>query len=188
MIETFWEVIQGGDFVVLDTETTGLGRDAEICSIAIIDAHGEALLDTLVKPVRGIPGDATRIHGITDADVASAPGYADVQPKIEQLLSGRDVLVYNATYDRKMLHQSAEAAGIAKTHWSVISRWHCVMIAFAPILGEWDKYHGSYRWQRLNVAAHYYGVTIEGWHGALADCQTTLAIIRAMRERKNAGE
>jgi DNA polymerase-3 subunit epsilon len=32
--------------LILDTETTGLGRDAEICEIAVIDARGRILVDT----------------------------------------------------------------------------------------------------------------------------------------------
>ena len=36
--------------IVLDTETTGLGDDAEICEITILDVTGAPILDTLVRP------------------------------------------------------------------------------------------------------------------------------------------
>lgn len=49
----------------IDTETTGLGDDAEIVEICIIDSHGFILLNTLVKPTKPIPDEAIAIHGIT---------------------------------------------------------------------------------------------------------------------------
>jgi DNA polymerase-3 subunit epsilon len=50
--------------VVLDTETTGLGHDAEIIEIAIICAFsGKTFINTLVKPRNPIPPSATAIHG-----------------------------------------------------------------------------------------------------------------------------
>jgi DNA polymerase III subunit epsilon len=107
----FVSMIQGDDYLVLDTETTGL-HDGEIVQIAIINQSGDVLLDTFVKPVYTIPADATRIHGITDAMVKDAPGWADVLPVVYTLLNGKHVVIYNAVYDRKMMHQSSEKAGV----------------------------------------------------------------------------
>ena len=39
----------------LDTETTGLGRSAEIVDICIVDDAGQVLVDTLVRPRFPIP-------------------------------------------------------------------------------------------------------------------------------------
>ena len=44
---------------ILDTETTGLDNQAEIVEISIIAQQGQVVLDTLVKPLRPIPADAT---------------------------------------------------------------------------------------------------------------------------------
>lgn len=177
---TLIDVVKSGNFLVLDTETTGLHSNAEICSLAVIDSAGTPLLHTLVKPVRPIPPDATRVHGITDQDVASAPGFAEIAPQLRMLLDGSNVVVYNAVYDRKMLHRSAEAAGLPKIDWKAFSRWYCAMEAFAIVYGEWNEYHGNYRWQRLTTAATYYGLSTEGAHGALADCLMTLGVVQAM--------
>ena len=77
----FYETIAARNFCVLDTETTGL-KDAEICQIAIIDHTGEVLFNTLVKPVKPIPSDAVRVHGITNEQVQNAPSWAEVAPKV----------------------------------------------------------------------------------------------------------
>jgi DNA polymerase III subunit epsilon len=180
-LEAFLKLVQRGKYVILDTETTGL-HDGEICSIAIIDADGNTLLDQLVKPVHGIPADAQRVHGIDDAMVASAPGWAAVVPQVRQLISGRDVIVYNATYDRKMMHKSAEHAGIEKTEWKLLATWYCAMEAFAEMNGDWNSYRQSYTWKSLSYAVDYFDLELTNAHNALGDCLMTLGVIKAMVE------
>lgn len=177
--KSFNDVIKSGDYVILDTETTGL-YDAEICQIAIIDSDGQPLLDTLVKTTRPIPTDAQAIHGISTEMVKNSPTYAELAPRIKEILTGRDVIVYNAIYDRKMLHQSAEKVGIEKVEWKEVARWWCAMEAFAPIFGQWNARHGSYKWQTLTTAARHYSVTVKNAHTALGDCLMTLGVVKAM--------
>jgi DNA polymerase III epsilon subunit-like protein len=74
----FWDVIKSGDFFVIDTETTGLGDDAEVCQIAVVDNNGRTVLDTYVRPVAPIPAEATHVHGITNEMVEKAPGWAEI--------------------------------------------------------------------------------------------------------------
>jgi len=57
------DLLEDGNFVVLDTETTSL-KDAAIVQIAIVDSAGETLLYSLVKPDREIEAKAQEIHGI----------------------------------------------------------------------------------------------------------------------------
>ena len=172
-------VIRGGQFLILDTETTGLER-GEVVQIAVIDGSGQTLIDTLVKPIEPIPPSTTRIHGITNQMVMTAPLFADVIENLKQTLNGKQVIVYNAVYDRKMLHQSAEAAGIEKTDWKAVSRWWCAMEGFAEVYGDWNSTRRSYRWQKLATAARYYGLPMTDAHSALGDCLTTLAICKHM--------
>jgi DNA polymerase-3 subunit epsilon len=174
-------MIRRRDFLVLDTETTGLER-GEIVQIAVVDATGNVLLDTLVKPGQPIPGDATRIHGIHDYDVQDAPSWALISPALVKLLTGRDVVIYNAVYDRKMMHQSAEAAGLPKVDWKALASFWCAMEAFAEVFGDWNAYRGSYRWQKLVTAARFYGLPVVDAHSALGDCLMTLAFVKKMAE------
>lgn len=172
-----------GDYVFLDTETTGLNGDAEICQIAIVDAKGKTLLDTLVKPCRPIPADAARIHGITNEAVENAPSWAAVRPLVIEAMRGMSVIVYNAVYDLKMLHQSDGAAGLSRVDYKAESAWHCAMLAYAEYRGEWNEYHGNYRWHKLTVAAENIRYVLpKGMapHTALADCLMSRALCRKM--------
>lgn len=176
---TIYDVIASGDFVVIDTETTGL-HNPQIVQVAIIGSQGEVLLDAMVNPGCAIPPEATAIHGITNEMTCRAGSYYTYEPILDHLLSGTNILCYNASFDCNALQGSALADGMKSKNWYALSPWHCVMTEFARIYGEWNEYHGNYRWQKLSTAARYYGIEQPTAHTALADAQTTLAVARAM--------
>lgn len=187
-LKTFLDLIARDDYVVLDTETTGL-KFGEICQIAIVESTGDVLFDELVKTHDPIPADATAIHGITDRMVVDSPTWPDIGDEIWRILAERDVVVYNAVYDRKMLHQTAERWGLLRVDWKTVATWHCAMEAAAEWNGDWNEYHSSYRWQPLTKIASGFGIPTNGAHNALTDCQMTLEVCRALLiERENQHE
>ena len=178
-LEDFKQMIRAGDFVILDTETTGL-HDGEICQIAIINQDGTPLLDSLVKTTQPIPAQATKIHGIFDDDVKDAPTWADWQPKVRDILRGQNVVIYNATYDRKMMHKSDERSGLPRCDYKLEALYWDAMELYAQHWGDYSEYHGSYTWQSLSKAAAQQNVTVENAHTALGDCLMTLGVVQAM--------
>ena len=62
---TFGELLNRQDVLILDTETTGLGKAAEVVEIAIVDTTGATRLNTVVMPVGRINSEASDIHGLT---------------------------------------------------------------------------------------------------------------------------
>lgn len=173
---TFEAMIARGQWLVLDTETTGLGHPAEICQIAVADALGTIRLNSLVKTVRPIPADATRIHGITNAAVANAPGWAEIQPQLAALIEDCDVIIFNAAYDRKMLQLTDEAVGLGKTTYQDRARWHCAMLWYAAHWGEKGKY-GDPKWQSLTKAMAQQKLPVSNAHDALGDVLMTRQLI-----------
>lgn len=169
--------------LILDTETTGLGDDAEVIEIAVIDCTGEILLDTLVRPSGPVPAEAAGIHGITDAMLAGAPTWSEIHDRFCALVRGRQVVAYNRDFDTRVLAQTARRYALplpVEIDPSVVDRMHCAMQAYAAFRGEWSEEKGCYRWQKLSAAAEQQGVTVGNAHRALGDCVMTLGIIRAM--------
>lgn len=169
------------DCLTLDTETTGLGEDAEIVEITVIDHEGQPLMNTLVKPARGsIPDEVINIHGITNEMVAAAPLWADINDEFMRLIAGRTVVMYNAAYDSRLIMQSQLANGLEAdpmTGTHIV----CAMHGYAQMMGEYDYKRGkpNKRFKLVDAAAHV-GVTNQGAHRALADCLMTLGVVKAM--------
>ena len=165
------DLLASNESVVLDTETTGLHDDAEICAIAIVAPSGQVLLDSLVKPTRPIPPAAARIHGIDDTDVATAPTFAELVPQLRELLSGATVVIYNAEFDERLLEQSAAAHGLTyEVPIFGAYKYDCAMLSYAAYCGAWNDRREAYRWQQLPG----------GDHSAAGDCLATLNLIRRM--------
>lgn len=161
------------DFVVLDTETTGLGNDARVCEISIIDMSGDVLLDTLINPEIQIPADAIAIHGITNEMVKVAPTISSIFSDIQNFLSGKVLAVYNVEYDVRLLNQS-----LLSSEWDTSIHHFCVMQSYAEYYGHLNSF-GDYKWQRLTNACFQQGIDISVFlaHRSLSDCQMTLALM-----------
>ncbi|MFE9247156.1 exonuclease domain-containing protein [Nocardiopsis sp. NPDC006938] len=110
---------------VVDVETTGLGADAAIVEIAVVETHsGDVLLDTLVSP-DGVPIErgAQQVHGITEADLAGAPTWPEVWPRLREAVQGRVLVAYNADFDRRLLRQACRRYDLRLPRWE----WACAM-------------------------------------------------------------
>jgi DNA polymerase-3 subunit epsilon len=180
MFAPFMQMVSSEPYVILDTETTGL-EDGEIVQIAIVNHRREVLLDTLVKPVNPIPRGAQAIHGISNEMVINAPSWATVRDQVISIITGQNVVIYNATYDRKMMHRSDEYARLPRTDYKTFATFHCAMLAYAEFWGDWNDYFGSYRWQKLSIAAQQQQIQVVNAHTALGDCLMTWAVIERMK-------
>lgn len=186
----------------LDTETTGLR--GEVCELAIIDLQGQVLINTLIKPTKPIPPDAADLHGITNEMVSESPTFKDLLPVLDPLLRGRTVLVYNVEFDQNILWNSLIANQIwlegeqpFEPWWNpyviepgkVKTNWHDVMELYAAFYGDWNNYHGNYRWQRLSHAAQQCNIQLPDiLHRAHADAELTRQILLHMAKQETVTE
>lgn len=168
------------NFVVIDTETTGLKRPAEIIDICVVNSNGIVLIDTLLKPKRPIGTFIETLTGISNDMVEGATNWPAVKPFILEYMRGKDVITYNAVFDRHMMHCSDDAWLIDQTDYHKDSDWSCAMEAYAPHGGEWDEYHQSYRWVKLGTAMLQQGLAVETAHRAKADAMMTYRLLAHM--------
>lgn len=165
------------ELVVFDTETTGFHSTDEIIQIAAINVHGETLLNTYLRPQQPILN--TQYHGITDEMVKGAPTFDHVYPSILSAFEGKTVVAYNYDYDSRMLKQCCDRYQCERFPL----RFDCAMELYSAFYGEWDSYHGNYRWQKLRAAVKRFDLEFDGEeHNALADCKATLAVLKKMAE------
>ena len=177
MNKEFREMVARRNFVIMDTETTGLDYPAEICQIAIIDPAGKPLLNTLVRTKNPIPGGATFIHGIDNEMVENAPIWLEVLPAMLDIIAGKELVIYNADYDTRLVKWSNAVWELPEPDYRVGGVW-CAMEAYAALYGEWNPRYGNYKWQSLSNAMRQQGLEVaEDAHSALADCQMTLKLI-----------
>lgn len=171
------DIYDQGNFVILDTETTGIKGRRQILSIAILHANGTPLLNRYVKNQIPIPMIATNIHGIKAEHLVDADSWHNIKPIVLGILRGKDVIVYNADYDRDMLGQTDECFDLVAEDYHKYCRWHCAMLWYADFMGDWDDYHQNNRWHKLTAACVQQNVPVKDAHGALADCRMTLALM-----------
>ena len=91
-----------------DIESTGLNpqndRIIDLAIIKLLPGGGRDTATFRVNPGMPIPPGSTRIHGITDADVAEAPLFKDVVREVVAALEGCDLAGFNAVrYDLPLL-------------------------------------------------------------------------------------
>lgn len=111
---------EGLRIVFLDLETTGLDiyrdRIVEIGMVVLLwdgwDFRISKVFTSLVNPEMPIPKSATKIHGITDSMVATAPRLFDIQDKIRSTISDLPLSGYNIIkFDIPLLKNEFERIG-----------------------------------------------------------------------------
>ncbi len=96
-----------------DLELTGFYDRDEILSITIVDACGDTIMDTLVKPSHTKKWKRTeKIHGITPDMVEDAPLLSELTPKIKDIFEDAENLIaYGVSTDFshiKMIYDTDE--------------------------------------------------------------------------------
>ena len=91
--------------ILFDTETTGLDplNGDRVIEIACIELERELptgrVYHALVDPGRDIPADATRVHGLTRADLAGKPRFADIADAFLEFIGDAPLVAHNAPFD-----------------------------------------------------------------------------------------
>jgi len=167
---------QDRPLVCFDLETTGTSIDRDrIVEIGLVRVEPDGSrrsYRTLINPEMPIPPGASKVHGITDADVRDAPVLAAVAREIVGLFEGADLAGFNSVnFDAPLLENELARVG---TDFSLAGRRH---------LDAMRIFHKME--PRTLVAAYskYCGKDLTEAHAALADVEATLEVLDAMIAR-----
>jgi len=103
-------------FAFLDLETSGLSPwfDDRICEVGIVLTEGKRIKDTyqtLVNPERQLSPAAASTNGLSDAELATAPLFADVIDEVDLRLKDAVVVCHNAQFDLQFLDSEFRRLG-----------------------------------------------------------------------------
>ena len=172
-----WEL----DFVVFDTETTGLRPSDGDRIVQIGAVHlsaGELVMDRifdqLVNPGRKIPKRSTRIHGITEAMVTDAPPVAAAVADFHDFAGDAILVAHNAAFDLKFLSLAQGEAGVTFTQPALDT------LFLARAL---DDHAGRKAAHDLDTLIDRYDIKMEDRHSGLADAFGTAHLFLRLIEQ-----
>ena len=168
--------IATAEFMVVDTETNGLGGDScELTEVGAVLVGGGELHDrwsSLVRTSAPLRRGIQRFTGITQAMVDGAPSLESVLPPLAELLRGRVMVAHNAPFDRRVLRQAFSRVGLEWPSPPVICT-AALARAMLPLQRE----------RRLTVLADALGIEVRQAHRALADAETCARVLCALMPR-----
>lgn len=157
---------------IFDLETTGtnVGKDriVEICILKVNPDASRESKTWLVNPEMPIPEAASAVHGIYDKDVADAPTFKDIAPKVAEMISGSDLGGYNSNrFDVPLLAEEMLRAG------QDFDLGKFRLVDAQTIFFKMEP-------RNLGAAYQFYcGKSLENAHSAEADVMATFEVLNA---------
>ncbi len=156
--------------VVVDCETTGLGRHDRIVEVAAVTLDPRTWervdeYETLINPERDV--GPTGLHGITASMVEAAPTFSEIAAALSRRLHGSVLIAHNLPFDARMLEYEFERLGVTFNVGSGMCTYRAT--------GE-----------KLIAACRRYRVALDYQHRALADARATAALAREVLADGNA--
>ncbi len=110
--------IEEAEFVIFDTETTGLDpstgdRIVEIAAVRFKGKDSLGQFHSLVNPGREISPRAFEVNQISAAMLEGAPGMEMILPRFLDFIQGTCLCSYNLPFDLGFINKELELAGFA---------------------------------------------------------------------------
>ena len=102
-------------FIILDTETTGLEvtkghKIIEIGAVVLNDRKKSSdHFHSYINPGRLIDEEASKVHGITNADLENEPMFAEIADDFVEFIQGSTLIIHNAPFDVGFLNSELKA-------------------------------------------------------------------------------
>jgi DNA polymerase III subunit epsilon len=176
VLELLDSPIATAEFLVIDTETNGLGgEDCELTEVGAVLVGGGELHDrfaSLIRTSAPLRRGIQRFTGITQKMVDNAPSLEEVLPLIDRQLDGRVMVAHNAPFDRRVLRQAFTRIGRDWPDPPVLCT-AALARTMLPLQRE----------RRLVALADALGIDVPGAHRALPDAETCARVLCALFPR-----
>ncbi|MBN2751283.1 MAG: DNA polymerase III subunit epsilon [Rhodospirillaceae bacterium] len=102
--------------IALDTETTGLDPDTgdrivEIACVEMINHQAtEEFYHVYVNPLRSMPEEARRVHGLTTEFLSDKPLFSEIADAFLTFIGDSPLVIHNAAFDMKFLNAEFKRA------------------------------------------------------------------------------
>jgi len=158
--------------IFIDLETTGLNpwsdRIVEATFLKIYPDGNEELITKLINPEVPIPDEATKIHGITDSDVANKPNFNQCSAEFIAFIADCDIAGFNVKrFDLLFLETEFRRAGVS------FSRKDRSIIDAQIIYHKLEPRSLEAAYQK------YCGRKLSGGHSSVADVRASVEILDA---------
>lgn len=155
---------------VFDIESTGVNpardRIVEISVMKLFPDGTQQSTTRRLNPGIPIPPAVTAIHGISDADVANEPFFADIAQKLHSYLADCDLAGYNiTTFDVPLLECEFKRAGLS---FDLSNR---------KIIDAYNIFCKLYPRTLTAAYSFFCGKELVNAHGAAADTAATLEVL-----------
>jgi DNA polymerase III epsilon subunit family exonuclease len=154
------------DFVALDLETTGLDSKAdriiEIGAVRFANGEPGEEYSTFVNPQMPIPVLITRLTGITNENVATAPSFGALAQKIVEFIGDMPICGHQIDFDINFLNEEFKRIALPKVFVQQIDTALISRIVNLPV----TRY-------TLGGVAKALGVPLEKAHRALDDARAS---------------
>ena len=181
-----------GNFVVIDTETTGLSaikeEIVEICALRFRNFEPVEAFVTLCKPHKSISPGAAAVNGISEDMVYDKPHFRCVVKALEEFIGNDSIVGQNLPFDLKFIvNQGFDLLKVNRKYYDTLSIAKKTLKArrkkYDRDLHEWiyfDDMDYDVENYKLGTLCEYYAIPLTNAHRALADCYATGLLFEAL--------
>lgn len=163
------------NFVVLDTETTGISCEKEkIIEIAIAKVSDNLLISefsSLVNPGKKLSSRITSLTGLTDSDLADAPTFREIAQQVVDFIGDSVILAHNAPFDLSFLCNALDECGIHAN------------FAYLDTLQLAKKGYPQFENHKLETLISKLNLSEKQSHRAMDDVRCTLKLFQLTRDK-----
>lgn len=163
------------NYAIIDVETTGTSPvGGKITEIAIYIFNGSEIIDsfvTLVNPECSISWNITRLTGITNEMVETAPKFYEIAKKIVEITANTIFVAHNASFDYSFVREEFKRLG-----YDYKRKTLCTVNLSRKLIPGLPSYS-------LGNICHDLNITIEGRHRASGDALATVKLFEMILQQ-----